>query len=81
MTKAASAITESFLEDISHRLKENKVVRRTLPAFGRLHMDRKLPFICIYRRPLRRNDNGTDQLVKGEASYLVASDPVPEPSC
>ena len=73
MTKAASAITESFLEDISHRLKENKVVRRTLPAFGRLHMDRKLPFICIYRRPLRRNDNGTDQLVKGEASYLVAS--------
>ncbi len=73
MTKPVSVITESFLEDISSRLAENKVVRRTLPAHGRLHMDRKLPFICIYRRPLRRKDNGTDQLVKGEASYLIAS--------
>jgi uncharacterized protein (TIGR02421 family) len=49
------------------------MVRRTLPALGRLHIDRKLPFLCIYRRPLRRNDKGTDQLIKGEASYLIAS--------
>ncbi len=49
------------------------MVRRTLPGHGRLHIDRKLPFLCIYRRPLRRNDNGTDQLIKGEASYLITS--------
>ena len=73
MTKAESAITQSFIEDVSSRLTENKMVRRTLPAMGRLHIDRKLPFLCIYRRPLKRNDNGTDQLIKGEASYLIAS--------
>ncbi len=72
-TIAESTITQSFLEDISDRLSENKMVRRTLPAMGRLHIDRKLPFLCIYRRPLKRKDNGTDQLIKGEASYLVAS--------
>lgn len=73
ITKAEGTLTQSFIEEISSRLSENKMIRRTLPAHGRLHIDRKLPFICIYRRPLRRNDNGTDQLIKGEASYLIAS--------
>ncbi len=73
ITKAESAISQGFIDDISHRLSGNNLVRRTLPAMGRLHIDRKLPFLCIYRRPLKRNDNGTDQLIKGEASYLIAS--------
>lgn len=73
MTKSQNAITQSFIEDVGSRLEDNKLVRRTLPGQGRLHIDRKLPFLCIYRRPVRRNDNGTDQLVKGEASYLIAS--------
>ena len=73
MTKPESVITESFIEDVSLRLADNKLVRRTLPAQGRLHIDRKLPFLCIYRRPVRWNDKGTDQLIKGEASYLITS--------
>ena len=68
-----SEITNEFIRDVCHRLAENKQVRRTLPEKGRLHIDRKLPFLCVYRRPPDHPDHGTGQLVKGEASYLLAS--------
>ena len=68
-----SVITDDFIIEVSNRLFENKRVRRTLPDHGRLHIDRKLPFLCVYRRPVSRLDFGTDQLIMGEASYLVAS--------
>ncbi len=41
---------------------------------GRLHIDRTLPFLVVYRRPHNYSDKGTDRLVKGEASYLIISD-------
>ncbi|MHC4179909.1 MAG: tyrosine/phenylalanine carboxypeptidase domain-containing protein, partial [Planctomycetota bacterium] len=47
-------------------------MRRTLPDRGRLHIDRQLPFLCIYRRPAQRDDPGTERLLVGEASYLLA---------
>ncbi len=68
-----TVITQEFIRDVCQRLSENKQVRRKLPGHGRLHIDRKLPFLCVYRRPLRKHDHGTDQLIKGEASYLIAS--------
>ena len=73
ITTLEDKITEDFIEEISYRLSENKRIRRTLPAHGRLHIDRKLPFLCVYRRPHSRGDNGTDQLIKGEAAYLIVS--------
>jgi uncharacterized protein (TIGR02421 family) len=66
-------ITDGFVGLIQGRIAEGKRVRRTLPAKGRLHVDRPLPFLCVYRRPARRRDAGTDHLVTTEASYLVAS--------
>ncbi len=72
-TRLNKVITNGFIHEISHRLGEDKRVRRTLPGQGRLHIDRKLPFLCVYRRPLSGSDTGTEQLVKGEASYLVTS--------
>jgi uncharacterized protein (TIGR02421 family) len=71
--KIDTEVTEEFIQDVRKRLSENKQVRRTLPDHGRLHIDRKLPFLCVYRRPLKKSDQGTDQLIKGEASYLLAS--------
>ncbi len=68
-----SEITEEFINEVSNRLSGNMQVRRTLPDQGRLHIDRKLPYLCIYRRPVSIPDQGTDQLIKGEASYLSAS--------
>ena len=62
-----------FLQNVCARLAVNKRVRRTLPFGGRLHIDRQLPFLCVYRRPEDHSDQGTERLLMGEASYLTAS--------
>ncbi len=62
-----------FIASITKSLRENSWVRRKLPGWGRLHIDRRLPFVCVYRRPPGRADPGTKSLLLGEASYLLAS--------
>jgi uncharacterized protein (TIGR02421 family) len=47
-------------------------VRVRLPGGGVLNIDRKLPYLFVYRQPPSRRDEGTSRLVLGEASYLVA---------
>ncbi len=71
-TKQTAAV-DRLISTICVRLKENKRVRRKLPIWGRLHIDRQLPFLCVYRRPVVSADTGTDRLVTTEASYLFAS--------
>ncbi len=63
-------ISESLIQTICERLAGDERVRRSLPEKGRLHIDRQLPFLIVYRR--RENDLGTDRLVTGEAAYLIA---------
>ena len=65
-------LSATLIDAICDRLAQNKQVRRTLPRKGRLHIDRQLPFLCVYRQPTDREDGGTHRLVKGEASYLAA---------
>lgn len=65
-------ITERFIRNLTARLEQNKRVRRRLPEWGRVHIDRALPFLCVYRRPMRGGDEGTDKLVTTEAAYLTA---------
>ena len=65
-------ITPSQIDEVCQRIARNLRVRRTLPGKGRLHIDRQLPFLCIYRQPPDSVDAGTERLVKGEASYLIA---------
>ncbi|MFC2113667.1 flavohemoglobin expression-modulating QEGLA motif protein [Bacteroidota bacterium] len=71
--KLESEITTDFIKEISQRLSEGLQIRRTLPENGRIHIDRKIPFLTVYRRPQTRADEGTDRLIQGEASYLVAT--------
>ena len=66
-------IPERFIGAVCERLGTNKPVRRALSPWGRLHIDRQLPFLCVYRRPAGRPDRGTDRLIVGEASYLKVS--------
>jgi hypothetical protein len=47
-------------------------VRERLPGGGLLNLDRKLPFLIVHRQSSRGGDDGTWQLVIGEASYLIA---------
>ncbi len=73
MEKQSPLISANFIQTVSARLKKNLRVRRKLPYWGRLHIDRKLPFLCVYRRPRGHEDVGTEKLILGEASYLTAS--------
>ena len=65
-------IPERLIRDVCERLVANQPVRRTLPLWGRLHVDRQLPFLAMYRRPVVGVDEGTYKLVTSEASYLFA---------
>ena len=69
----ANAIPDQLVRQIATRLQENKRIRRNLPVWGRVHIDRQLPFLCVYRRPTRRDDTGTARLVMGQPAYLNAS--------
>ncbi|MFH1755055.1 MAG: tyrosine/phenylalanine carboxypeptidase domain-containing protein [Candidatus Latescibacterota bacterium] len=65
-------LTEKRIEAILERLRDNKQVRRALPLWGRVHIDRPLPFLCVYRRPSGRLVPGTDRLISSGASYITA---------
>ena len=58
---------------VCDRLAQGKQVRVSLPLGGRLHIDRPLPFLCVYRQPPKYQDPGTEQLVIGEAAHLIAA--------
>ena len=70
--KSRDEVAQSLIDAVCRRLAQDQRVRRTLPARGRLHIDRQLPFLCVYRQPPEYEDAGTEKLVKSEASYLIA---------
>jgi uncharacterized protein (TIGR02421 family) len=53
------------------KLAEDQYVRQDLPGGGRLRIDRRLPFLCVYRRPADQLDAGTEQLITSETAYLI----------
>lgn len=65
-------ITDELIDEICERIRQGKRVRRNLPHWGRIHIDRPLPFLCVYRRPARRNDSGTPNMVVTQATYVIA---------
>ncbi len=42
--------------------------------WGRIAIDRQLPFLCIYRNPVKTTDPGTYRFATSEASYLLCSE-------
>jgi uncharacterized protein (TIGR02421 family) len=72
MTKTVSMIG-GLVDAVRARLAASKPVRRNLPGGGRLNIDHPVPFLCLYRAPIDRPDPGTAELVRTQASYLVAS--------
>lgn len=60
-----------LIEVVRERLAAGKPIRRTLEGGGRLHIDRPLPFLCVYRTPAAP-ELGTADLVRTQASYLIA---------
>ena len=73
-TTSSEEISLEFIETVCTRLAQGKEVRSALPLGGRLHIDRPLPFLCVYRYPTKYDDAGTGQLVLGEASHLIVKE-------
>ena len=71
--RSDARISEDFIERALVRLRKGQSIRRELPGWGRVHIDRQLPFLLVYRRPGPANDLDTARLVVGEAAYLQAS--------
>ncbi|MBC8326459.1 MAG: DUF1704 domain-containing protein [Verrucomicrobia subdivision 3 bacterium] len=67
------SLDAAFVEEMARLWRDNKRIHRRLPFGGLLHIDRQLPFLCVYRDPVGMEDEGTDWLVRGEASYLICS--------
>ncbi len=67
-------ITQAFIDDVCHRITTNQEVTLPLPLGGRIHIDRQLPFLCLYRQPKNRPDPGTEKLVLAEASFIIAKE-------
>ncbi len=67
-----SVIEKRLIDQVVDRIGRDQAVRRTLPDGGRLHIDRQLPFLFLYRPPEGSDDLGTSRFVRGEASYLIA---------
>ena len=44
-------IPAAFIDEVQAALAQQTYLRRKLPRWGRLHIDRPLPFLCVYRRP------------------------------
>ena len=73
LNKISTTVSHTTTDSICALLAQGKQIRYSLPMEGRLHIDRPLPFLCVYRRPFDQTDEGTERLVTGEASYLIAS--------
>ncbi len=71
--EAAEGISDEFISEVVARVVADERVRRSLPGGGRIHLDRRLPFLCVYRKPAGREDAGTEQLITTEAASLLAS--------
>jgi len=67
----ADTVTQAFVEEVCGLLKDGKPVRRELPFGGRLHIERQLPFLCVYRDPVGRLDLSTERMISGEAAHLI----------
>jgi uncharacterized protein (TIGR02421 family) len=59
-----------LLTVVRERLAAGKPVRRSLPEGGRLHIDRAVPFLCVYAG----EDRATAALVRTQAAYLIGRD-------
>ncbi|MBN2715282.1 MAG: DUF1704 domain-containing protein [Deltaproteobacteria bacterium] len=53
-------------------LRGGKRVNQVIPEFGRLLIDRHLPYMVLYREEGDGNDEGTRHLATTESSFLVA---------
>lgn len=67
-TTAGTQILPAQLADM---LQAGGPVDCELPGGGRLHLDRPLPFLCVYRRPAGQAMPDTEALLTSQAAWLI----------
>jgi uncharacterized protein (TIGR02421 family) len=65
--------TLSLTAAVLSKLAEEQPIRQELPGGGRLRVDRRLPFLCVYRRRAGDGD-GVEQLLDAENASLILPD-------
>ncbi|WP_067148025.1 flavohemoglobin expression-modulating QEGLA motif protein [Pseudotamlana agarivorans] len=65
-------IDSNILEGICADLDSDRPINEVLPKNGILHIDKLLPFICIYR--FDKIDVYFSRLIKTQASYIIADE-------
>ena len=63
----------AWIEKIRRRLLGDERVQERFGVSGELHIDRSLPFLCVYRQPGDRLDAGTRSLLHGQAAFLLGT--------
>ena len=63
--------SDVFIAEVERALRAGEELRLAVPG-GRLHIDRPLPFLCVYRGREDRVDGAA--LVRGQGSYLAVDD-------
>jgi uncharacterized protein (TIGR02421 family) len=74
MSRSNVHINDAFIQEVCGALDAGEPIRRRFNKWGILHIDRKLPFICMYRRPQRGGDKGTSELLLGQANYILVDE-------
>jgi len=73
MSHGSADLTDAELRRLLAPLEAGELLRCRLPfGEGLVHIDRLQPFVCVYRQPAERPDLGTDRLLLGQASYIIA---------
>jgi len=72
-TTSPATVFERVADAVAAHVRTDRQLRRNLPGDGRLHLDRALPFLVVYRRPPGLLDEGTVELATAPSAYLLAS--------
>lgn len=64
-------LTDVEVSSIRATIRKNRTVRLSLPSWGWLYVDRRLPFLFMHRSPLERRSFGTELLTLSESCALV----------
>lgn len=67
-------IDAELVQTICNKISDNVPVNAELPKKGLLHIDKLLPFICVYRYKVM--DVYFTRLLKTQASYLIVEDSI-----
>lgn len=67
-------IDQDLLHSLSENLEQELPINEALPEGGILHIDKVLPYICVYR--YKKPDLYFSGLLKTQASYLIVKDTV-----